>query len=67
MIGNIKNALRGSYYSVIRKHFLRYLAKFCFCFNPQFDLKKTLPEHRKTAMFTPPMLYQLLKLAELSR
>ena len=66
MIGNVKNALRGSCHSVSRKHLPRYLAEFCFCFNHRFDLQKMLPELGKIAMFTPPMPYRLLKLAEFS-
>jgi len=44
----------------------RYLAEFCFCFNHQFDLQKLLSELGKIAMFTAPMPYRLLKLAELN-
>ena len=66
MIGNVKNTLRGSCHSVSRKYLHRYLAEFCFCFNHQFDLQKLLSELGKIAMFTAPMPYRLLKLAELN-
>ena len=65
MICSVKNALRGSCHSVSRKYFPRYLAEFCF--NHRFDFQKMLPELGDVAMFTPPMPYRLLKLAEPSR
>ena len=64
MISNVKNSLRGSCHSVSRKHFPRYLAEMCFCFNHRLDLQKMLPAHGKMAMFTRPVLYRLLTLAE---
>ena len=64
MIGNVKNALRGSCHTVSVSHLPRYLAEFCFCFNHRFDLPRMLPKLGKIAMFTPPMPYRLLKLAE---
>jgi hypothetical protein len=66
MIGNVKNALRGSCHAIGAKHLPRHLAEYCFRFNNRFDLKSMLPRLAKVAVRTPPMPYKLLKLAELS-
>jgi hypothetical protein len=35
--GNLKNFLRGTYFSVSKKHLQRYLNEFCFRFNRRFS------------------------------
>ena len=65
MIGNVKNALTGTYHAVRSKHLPRYLAEFCYRFNRRFDLSNLLPRFIYVALRTPPMPWRLLKLAEL--
>jgi hypothetical protein len=66
MIGNVKNALTGTYHSVggNHKHLPRYLAEFCYRFNRRFNLEDMLPRLTNVAVRTPPMPYRLLTLAE---
>lgn len=66
MIGNVKNALTGTYHSVggKHKHLPRYLAEFCYRFNRRIKLQDMLPRLAYVAVRTPPMPYRLLKLAE---
>jgi len=65
MIGNIKNAMRGSYHSINSRHLPRYLAEFCYRFNRRFDLRQMMPRFMYIAVRTPPMTGKLLKMAEL--
>jgi len=39
MIGNVKNAIHGTYHAVSEKHLPRYLAEFCYRFNHRFKLE----------------------------
>jgi ISXO2 transposase-like protein len=64
MLGNVKNAITGTYHSVKPKHLPRYLAEFCYRFNRRFQLKEMLPRFGYVAVRTPPMPGRLLKLAE---
>ncbi len=64
MIGNVKNALTGTYHSVSKKHLPRYLAEFCYRFNRRFQLEDMIPRLAYVAVRTPPMPMQLLKMAE---
>ena len=64
MIGNIKNALHGTYHHVSPRHLPRYLAEFCYRFNQRFDLHTMVNRLAYVAMRTPPMPQRLLKLAE---
>jgi hypothetical protein len=66
MIGNVKNAITGTYHSVggNHKHLPRYLAEFCYRFNRRFNLANLLPRLAYVAARTPPMPYRLLRLAE---
>lgn len=64
MIGNVKNAMLGSYHKASSQHLPRYLAEFCYRFNRRFDLAAMLPRLARAALRTPPMPYRLLKLAE---
>ena len=38
MIGNIKNAIHGTYHHVSKRHLPRYIAKFCYRFNRRFEI-----------------------------
>ena len=64
LLGNVKNALHGTYHSVREKHLPRYLAEFCYRFNRRFQLEDLLPRFMYVALRTPPLPYRLAKLAE---
>jgi transposase-like protein len=64
MIGNVKNALVGTYHAINHKHLPRYLAEFCYRFNRRFDLQNMLDRLGYVAARTPPMPMRLLKMAE---
>lgn len=54
MIGNVKNAITGTYHSVSLTHLPRYLAEFCYRFNRRFELDKLLPRFMYIALRTKP-------------
>ena len=64
MIGNVKNALHGTYHHVSEEHLPRYLAEFCYRFNRRYDLHEMVDRLAYVALRTPPMPKRLLKLAE---
>jgi hypothetical protein len=64
MLGNVKNAIHGTYHAIAHKHLPRYLAEFCWRFNRHFDLANLLPRLAVAATRTQPMPYPLIKLAE---
>lgn len=64
MLGNVKNAIHGTYHAIGHKRLPRYLAEFCWRFNRRFDLANLLPRLAVAATRTPPMPYPLIKLAE---
>ena len=64
MIGNIKNAIHGTYHAVSKTHLPRYLAEFCYRFNRRFQLHEMVNRLAYVALRTPPMPQRLLKLAE---
>ena len=65
MIGNIKNALVGTYHAINHKHLPRYLAEFCYRFNRRFELDNLMDRLGYVAVRTPPMPMRLLIMAEL--
>jgi len=62
ILGNVKNALHGTYHKISPQHLPRYLAEFCYRFNRRFDLAAMLPRLGYAAAHTPPMPYRLLRL-----
>ena len=64
MIGNVKNAIHGTYHAVSSKHLPRYLAEFCFRFNNRFSLGAMIPDLAKQAVNIKPRPQRLLQLAE---
>ncbi len=64
MIGNVKNAMTGTYHAINPKHLPRYLAEFCYRFNRRFQLEDMLPRFMYVALRTPPMPGRLLSMAE---
>ena len=63
VLGNIKSAITGTYRAV-RKHAGRTLAEFEYRFNRRFDLTTIILRLGYASVRTPPMTYNLLKLAE---
>jgi hypothetical protein len=55
MIGNVKNAITGTYHAINPKHLPRYLAEFCYRHNRRFQLEDRLPRFAYVAVRTPPM------------
>lgn len=64
MLGNVKNAIHGTYHAIDAKHLPRYLAEFSYRFNRRFDLASMLARLATAAAQTPPMPYRLIKMAE---
>jgi transposase-like protein len=64
MLGNVKNAIHGTYHAIRAKHLPRYLAEFSYRFNRRYDLAGMLARLATTAAHTPPMPYRLVRLAE---
>ena len=65
VIGNVKNALRGTYHAVSERHLSRYLGEFCYRFNRRFQLHTMVDRLAYVALRTPPIPQRRLKLAEL--
>jgi len=64
VLGNVKNALVGTYRALSAKHIPRYLSSFAYRFNRRFHLPDLFTRLAYVAIKTPPMPYRLLKLAE---
>lgn len=64
ILGNVKNALHGTYHAIRAKHLPRYLVEFSYRFNRRFDLAGMVGQLGAAAALTPPMPYRLVKLAE---
>jgi len=64
LLGNVKNALVGTYRAISAKHIARYLSSFAYRFNRRFHLPDLFTRLAYVALRTPPMPYRLLKLAE---
>ena len=62
MLGNIKNAVRGTYHAIRPKYVQRCLSEFEYRFNRRFDLPDIIPRLVYVALRTPPMPEWLLKL-----
>lgn len=59
MLGNVKNALHGTYHALRPKYLQRYLSEFCYRFNRRFDLAALIPRLILAAVQTPPLPYKL--------
>ena len=64
VLGNLKNALRGTYHSIGAKHAPRYLAEFQYRFNRRYDLQSLVPRLLYAAAHTSPRPQRFLVLAE---
>jgi len=65
MIGNVKNAIRGTYHAISSKHVPRYLAEFCYRFNRRFRLGEMVGQLIYASAHTMPKPQRFLKLAEI--
>lgn len=64
LLGNVKNAITGTYHAIRGQHAARYLAEFEYRFNRRYDLKSLTERFLVIALKTPPLPYRLLKLAD---
>lgn len=64
ILGNIKRLLHGTYHHLSSKHLPRYLAEFSYRFNRRFSLREMFPRLAFVSLWTDPMTYRVLKLAE---
>lgn len=62
LLGNVKNALHGTYHALRPKYLQRYLSEFCYRFNRRFDLAALVPRLILAAARTPPLSYRLATL-----
>ncbi|MDE2174027.1 MAG: IS1595 family transposase [Betaproteobacteria bacterium] len=62
ILGNVKNALHGTYHALRPKYLQRYLSEFCYRFNRRFDLAALVPKLIRAAAHTPPLPYPLATL-----
>lgn len=67
LLGNVKNALRGTFHAFELKYSARYLVEFKYSFNRRFDLGSMIERFSYAALRTPPMSYRLLKLLRFIR
>lgn len=63
-LGNVKNALHGTYHAMKPKHLPRYLAEYCYRFNRRFHLGLMIDDLAKAALHTPPLPNRLASMAE---
>jgi transposase-like protein len=67
VLGNVKNALLGTFHAIREKHVPRYLAEFEYRFNRRIYLPAMIERLIYVALRTPPIPYRLLKMAEVYR
>ncbi len=59
LLGNVKNALHGTYHALRPKYLQRYLSEFCYRFNRRYDLEPLVVRLVVAAARTPPLTYRL--------
>jgi len=64
MLGNVKNALHGTYHAVRGKHLGRYLGAFSYRFNRRFALDQMVDRLAYVACRTAPLPYRFARMAE---
>jgi len=62
MLGNVKNALHGTYHALRPKYLQCHLSEFCYRFNRRFDLAALVPRRIVASARTPPLSYRLATL-----
>lgn len=65
MIGNVKNAIHGTYHSIRGKHLGRYLGAFAYRFNRRFSLDQMVERLAYVACRTAPLPYRFATMAEI--
>ncbi len=66
LIGNVKNAIHGTYHSLHGKHLGRYLGEFAYRFNRRFALERMVERLIYVAARTPALPYSLATMAEVN-
>ena len=64
MLGNIKNAIHGTYHSIHGKHLGRYLGAFAYRFNRRFELDRMIERFAYVACRTAPLPRKFAVMAE---
>lgn len=64
MLGNVKNALHGTYHAVRGIHLGRYLGAFAYRFNRRFQLETMIERLAYVAWLTAPLPYRFATMAE---
>ncbi|MGH8148135.1 MAG: transposase [Rhodanobacteraceae bacterium] len=54
MLGNVKNALHGTYHALRRNYLQRHLSEFCYRFKRRYDLEALVARMVVAAARTPP-------------
>lgn len=62
LLGNVKNALHGTYHALRAKYLQRSLSEFCYRFNRRFDLAALVPRLIFAAAPTSPPPYRVATL-----
>ncbi|MFZ5775011.1 MAG: IS1595 family transposase [Thermodesulfobacteriota bacterium] len=65
MLGNVKNAILGTYHAIRKNHIPGYLAEFCYRFNHRLNLRVLIARLAADAIQTLPIPRRFLKLAEI--
>lgn len=65
MLGNVKNALRGTFHSIGKQHVGRYLGAFAWRFNRRNALDQMVNQLAKAVCHAPPLPYRVATVAEL--
>ena len=61
-VGNLTNALCGTYHALRPKYLQHYRSEFCYRFNRRFDVAALVPRLILAAVQTPPLPYKLAKM-----
>ena len=64
MLGNVKNAIHGTYHSIHGKHLGRYLGAFAYRFNRRFELDRMIDRLAYVACRTAPLPKRFATMAE---
>ncbi len=59
MLGNVENAMHGTYHALRPKYLQRYLSEFRYRFNRRFDSAALVPRLIVAAVRTQPLSYRL--------
>jgi len=64
-LGNVKNAMQGTYHAVRSRHLGRYLGAFAWRFNRRYQLDRLVHRLAWAACRTPPLPYRFATIAEI--